>query len=100
MSSFSTPFLYSWLSPMLYFMDGMQVLFLCSTILQISFIFWDSPPELLVTQIPSLPKTICREPASDVDLLHWQALVGMNLMLILSGSDYILLTLGMITCLG
>lgn len=49
----------------------------------------------------SIPaKTIHREPASDVNFLCWQALVDMNLMLILGGSHCVLLTVGMITYLG
>ncbi|KAL6068069.1 hypothetical protein STEG23_001422, partial [Scotinomys teguina] len=57
-------------------------------------------PEFLVAQIRSLPRTILREPASGVSFLCWQALVGPNLMLMLRGPDYILLTLGMIFYLG
>lgn len=62
--------------------------------------FWVSPPEFLSAQIQSLPRTVHRGPTSDVNFLCWQALVDMNLNLILRGSDCILLTLGMIMYLG
>lgn len=78
----------SFLSPCVTLYQWNAGLYPMEYILYMLLKFWVSFPEFLAAQIQSLPRTIHREPASDVNFLCWQALVDMNLMLILRGSDF------------
>lgn len=100
MPSISTLFPHSWLSPHVTLYEWDASIYLVEYILYTFLRFWVSPPEFLAAQTQSLPRTVHREPASNVNFLCWQALVDMNLTVILGGSDCALPTLGMIIHLG